>query len=96
MIRTLAIAAAAATVGYVAGQRAAKSPESRFARDQPTESGVGGFIDRDDVTVEDGKATLTDDARRDISSNIGNSDVAAHQVDWPGEIAADTDGEGKA
>jgi len=32
MIRTLALAAAAAAVGYIAGQRAAESPESRFAR----------------------------------------------------------------
>lgn len=32
MIRTLTIAAAAAAVGYVAGQRAAESPESRFKR----------------------------------------------------------------
>jgi len=32
MIRELAVAAAAAAVGYTLGQRAAESPESRFKR----------------------------------------------------------------
>jgi len=41
MIRTLALAAAAAAVGYAIGQRASENDESRFERDRPTESGVG-------------------------------------------------------
>jgi hypothetical protein len=66
MIRTLAVAAAAAAVGYAIGKQAAANPESRFKRDQPTESGVG-------VDIGD---------RRALSSDIGDSDVAAHRIDW--------------
>jgi hypothetical protein len=47
MIRTLTIAAAAAAVGYKLGQRASDDTESRFERDQPTESGVG--LQRSDI-----------------------------------------------
>ena len=47
MIRTLAVAAAAAAVGYAVGQRAGDDEGSRFERDRPTESGVG--LGRSDV-----------------------------------------------
>jgi hypothetical protein len=70
MIRTLALAAAAAAVGYVAGQRAAESPESRFS--QPEETGDDPSVDPDDVVFEDGEVTLADDARRHKSSDIEN------------------------
>jgi hypothetical protein len=72
MIRTLTIAAAAAAVGYALGQRASENPESRFSRPEVT---------GDEVVVEDGEVTLRDDARH-LSSDIGNSDVAAHRIDW--------------
>jgi hypothetical protein len=51
MIRTLTIAAAAAAVGYALGQRAGDDTESRFARDQPTGSGVGirPHVDHSDI-----------------------------------------------
>jgi len=63
MIRTLALAAAAAAVGYTLGQRAAESPESRFSRPEVT---------GDDVVVEDGEIGLSDDTREYCSSHIGD------------------------
>lgn len=83
MIRTLALAAAAAAVGFKLGQRAAENAESRFSQPEVTGDDPGGYIDADDVVVEGGEATLSDDVKEDIASNFGNTDIAAHQIEWP-------------
>lgn len=63
MIRTLALAVAAAAVGFAVGQRGAESPESRFSKPEVT---------GDEIAFEDGEATLRDDARGYCSSHIGD------------------------
>jgi len=57
MIRTLALAAAAAAVGYTVGQRAAESPESRFERDQQY-SFEGDYYDRNPDWYEQGDEVI--------------------------------------
>jgi len=61
MIRTLAIAAAAAAVGYAVGQRAAESSESRFerARDD-SEVAVADGSEIDILPVWDGGVAAED------------------------------------
>lgn len=81
MIRTLALAAAAAAVGFKLGQRAAESPESRFSKPEVTGDEVAPTVDPEDIAVENGEATLRDDARRNISSKIGHSNVA-DRIAW--------------
>lgn len=63
MIRTLALAAAAAAVGYAIGQRASENPESRFSRPEVT---------GDDVVVDDSEIELCDDPVRRSRADIDN------------------------
>jgi hypothetical protein len=61
MIRELAVAAAAAAVGYAIGQRAAESPESRFSKPEVT---------GDEVAFEDDEIELCDDPVRRSRADI--------------------------
>ena len=63
MIRTLALAAAAAAVGFAIGQRAGDDEESRFSRPEVT---------GDEVVVKDSGATLSDDLTRRSRADIDN------------------------
>jgi len=72
MIRTIALAAAAAAVGYVAGQRAAESPESRFSRPDVTGDEVTPTVDPEGVVVDDDEIELCDDPVRRSRADIDN------------------------
>jgi hypothetical protein len=76
MIRELAVAAAAAAVGYAIGQRAAESPESRFSKPEVT---------GDEVAFEDDEIELCDDPVR-----RSRADIDKPYNDW--ERFGDADG----
>jgi hypothetical protein len=82
MIRELAVAAAAAAVGYAIGQRGAESPESRFSRPEVTGDEVSVGIGPDDVVVGDGHIDMPIEKRRRLREEAANN--------WPDEF--DTDG----
>ena len=72
MIRTLAVAAAAAAVGYTLGQRAGDDEGSRFSKPEVTGDEVGVDVDPDGVVVKDGEIELCDDPVRRSRTDIDN------------------------
>jgi hypothetical protein len=77
MIRTLAVAAAAAAVGYAIGQRAGDGEGSRFSKPEVT----GG-----NVVVKDGEPAVADYKRHHIDSGVDNPYKDWDEFDEDGRI----------
>ena len=82
MIRTLAVAAAAAAVGYKLGQRAGDDEESRFSKPEVTGDDVGRFVQPEDIEIGDGHIDLPIEKRQRLREEAANN--------WPDE--SDEDG----